>query len=250
MPSLVGLGFHRPPGRQKHWVFFCLSVPLSVTFLLNSNISSTCLHNMVNFRRLTAEIGWWVCGTSANFSGFRVLASLLHRRRSTKLCTMSGRLLGWYTIYTDEEPYSSSSLDGIWSRDGSFNSGIRGINRQEAGHRWTSPWTEETCTDGICRRCAITKPSHGRHGEPVRWIQQWSSCPEQLRCCGHSSGRHSAADGETWTRTVWDTRWTQACEPDSAYHRSHQVERPPSFQPPTSQREVNKTATYVISEVS
>ena len=27
---------------------------------------------------------------------------------------------------------------------------------------------EERCTDGICTRCAITEPSHGRDGEPVR----------------------------------------------------------------------------------
>jgi len=56
-----------------------------------------------NFGPLMAEISWWVCRTPANFNGFRVLASLLHRRRSrrpTKLCTMFGRLLGWYTIYT------------------------------------------------------------------------------------------------------------------------------------------------------
>jgi len=51
--------------------------------LLNSNMSSTCPHNMVNFGPLTAAIGWRVWGTPANFNGFRVLASLLHRRRST-----------------------------------------------------------------------------------------------------------------------------------------------------------------------
>ena len=45
--------------------------------LLNSNISSTCHHSMVNFGPLTAEIGLpW--GTHANFNGFRVLAALLH----------------------------------------------------------------------------------------------------------------------------------------------------------------------------
>ena len=43
--------------------------------LLNSNISSTCPHNMVN---LVAEIGPVVWGTPANFSGFRVLEALLH----------------------------------------------------------------------------------------------------------------------------------------------------------------------------
>jgi len=45
---------------------------------LNSNISPTCLHNMVNFNPLAAEIGSVVWGTPANFNGFRVLAALLH----------------------------------------------------------------------------------------------------------------------------------------------------------------------------
>jgi len=38
---------------------------------------------MENFGSLTAEISWRVWGTWANFNGFRVLTSLLHRRRST-----------------------------------------------------------------------------------------------------------------------------------------------------------------------
>jgi len=46
--------------------------------LLNSNISSTCPHNTVNFSPLTAEICSGVWGTPANFNGFRVLAVLLH----------------------------------------------------------------------------------------------------------------------------------------------------------------------------
>ena len=46
--------------------------------LLNSNISHTCPHNMVNFGLLTAEIVSLVWGTSANFKGFRVLEALLH----------------------------------------------------------------------------------------------------------------------------------------------------------------------------
>jgi len=50
--------------------------------LLHSNIFSTCPNNMVNFSPLTTtEIGWRVWGTPANFKEFRVLASLLHRRR-------------------------------------------------------------------------------------------------------------------------------------------------------------------------
>ena len=38
--------------------------------LLSSNISSTCLHNMVNFGLLPAEICPVVWGTPANFNGF------------------------------------------------------------------------------------------------------------------------------------------------------------------------------------
>jgi len=46
--------------------------------LLNSNVSSTCPHNMVNFGPLTADIGSGVWGTPAHFNGFRVLPALLH----------------------------------------------------------------------------------------------------------------------------------------------------------------------------
>jgi len=45
---------------------------------LSSNMASRCAHNMVNFGPLAAEIGPVVCGTPANFNGFRVLAALLH----------------------------------------------------------------------------------------------------------------------------------------------------------------------------
>ena len=46
--------------------------------LLNSNTSSTCPHNMVNFSLLKAEICWRVWGTPTNFNGFHVLAAVLH----------------------------------------------------------------------------------------------------------------------------------------------------------------------------
>jgi len=52
--------------------------------MLSSNICSTCPHNMVNFSLLAAEIVSLVWGTPVNFNGFRVLASLLQRRRSTQ----------------------------------------------------------------------------------------------------------------------------------------------------------------------
>jgi len=53
--------------------------------LLNSNIFSTYPHSMVNVSPLMAEIDSVVWGTPANFNGFRVLASLLRRRRSTEV---------------------------------------------------------------------------------------------------------------------------------------------------------------------
>ena len=53
--------------------------------LLSSNISSTCPHNMVNFGPLAAEILSLVWGTPGNFNGFRVLSTLLQRRRSTEV---------------------------------------------------------------------------------------------------------------------------------------------------------------------
>jgi len=42
-------------------------------------------HNMANIGPLTAEIGLPVWGTAANLNGFRVLASLLQRRRSPEV---------------------------------------------------------------------------------------------------------------------------------------------------------------------
>jgi len=53
--------------------------------LLNSNISSTFSHNVVKLGPLMAEIGSGVWATPANFNKFRVLASLLHRRRTTEV---------------------------------------------------------------------------------------------------------------------------------------------------------------------
>jgi len=52
--------------------------------LFNSNIS-TRPYSMMNFGPLTAEICWWVRGTPANCNWFRVLASLLHWRRSLEV---------------------------------------------------------------------------------------------------------------------------------------------------------------------
>jgi len=58
--------------------------------LLSTSISSTCPYNMVNFGPLAAEIISLVWDTPANFSGFRVLAMLLH---GTPVLGMSQTLL-------------------------------------------------------------------------------------------------------------------------------------------------------------
>jgi len=63
--------------------------------LLNSNISSTCSHNMVNFGPLTAEIAVEFEAPQQISTGTDVAQC-----RSAKLSTMFGHLLGWYTIYT------------------------------------------------------------------------------------------------------------------------------------------------------
>ena len=53
--------------------------------LLNSNISPTSFHNLVNFGPLAAEIGLLVWGTPANFNRFHILALyILQGRRSTE----------------------------------------------------------------------------------------------------------------------------------------------------------------------
>jgi len=60
--------------------------------LLNSNVSPTCSHNMVNFSPLAAEIRSLVWGTPANINCFRVLASLLH---GTLVVSVSQTLRHW-----------------------------------------------------------------------------------------------------------------------------------------------------------
>jgi len=71
--------------------------------LLNSSISSTCPHNMVNFGPLVTEIGLGVRSPQQISTGFasclRYCSDVTHQR-PTKLCIMLVHLLGWYTIYT------------------------------------------------------------------------------------------------------------------------------------------------------
>jgi len=75
--------------------------------LLDSNIFSTCPHNMVNCGLLRAEIASLVWGTttppqqiSTGFAFSFRYCSDVAERKPTKLCPMLGRLLHWYAIYT------------------------------------------------------------------------------------------------------------------------------------------------------
>jgi len=69
----------------------------SEKYLLNNNISSTYAHNMVNFGPLAAKIDRRIWGThqiSTGFASWLRYCSDVAQRKSTKLCTMFGRLLG------------------------------------------------------------------------------------------------------------------------------------------------------------
>jgi len=72
--------------------------------LLKNNIFSTCRHNMVNLGSLKAEIVWRVWSTpgsqqiSTGFASWLRYCTDVAQQRSTKLCTMFDRLLGWYII--------------------------------------------------------------------------------------------------------------------------------------------------------
>jgi len=48
-------------------------------FCVERDVKLQLNHSMVNVGPLTTVIGWRVCGTPANFNGFRVLASLYSR---------------------------------------------------------------------------------------------------------------------------------------------------------------------------
>jgi len=84
--------------------------------MLNSNISSKCPHNMVNFCPLSSEICWRVWGTPANLNGFHALAALLQGTlevgdsQSAKLCGVEQRappIFGRAAITLGDGPHFS-----------------------------------------------------------------------------------------------------------------------------------------------
>ena len=113
--------------------------------LLNSNISSTCPHNMVNFGLLSTEIVSLIYGTAANFN---VLAALLHitvvvaQWVWTKLCMkylgeiLNGSILngssGLYSVYKNQVLFDSSKLlTLVWLCGRLVGSHVNAINTSD-----------------------------------------------------------------------------------------------------------------------
>jgi len=84
--------------------------------LLNSNISFICPHNMVNVGPFAAEIGLPVWCAPANFNGFRVLASLLQRRRSTEVSQTLHTVWPSPHIYTSVYIFGALAPNGVLQR--------------------------------------------------------------------------------------------------------------------------------------
>jgi len=103
---------------------------------LNSNTSSTCPHDMVNFGPLTAEIGLVVWGTPAHFKGFCVLAALLH---GTLVVGVSQTLWHW-----------TVSVTYIWQ------------GGHHVGH-WPTFWFIYLFTYGLPCPCSPVARPLGRH---------------------------------------------------------------------------------------
>jgi len=133
--------------------------------VLDSSNFSTCPHNMVNFGPLTAEIHWQVLGTQANFNGFLVLASLMHRRHSVEVNQTlhnvwpSPALVLYMYIYIFGSSYSLSEfiLTGAkftlrpslaFSYIGSVTARHSSSGRQLNFVAWYKEWNEGTFADG------------------------------------------------------------------------------------------------------
>jgi len=102
----------------------------------NSNISSRCPHNLVNFGPLTAEIWWRVWGTQANFNRLAYCSDVAHRRPS-KLCMMFGRLLGimykfsWALALYGMLPFATLRPSPAFSYIGSVTAGHSSSGRRK-----------------------------------------------------------------------------------------------------------------------
>jgi len=128
--------------------------------LLNSNMSSTCPHNMANFGPLTAETGWWIWGTqqiSTGFTSCLCYCSDVAQRKSTKLCTMFGHLLGWYTIYTSCPLMKFCPVQNSLYIQVLYSPVLAALRHQPNFAAWYKEWNYWTFAEGATyiRRAAI-----------------------------------------------------------------------------------------------
>ena len=73
------------PSAHHHTICRAICSQLGHVSTIGKTFRQLYFLHLVNFGQLAAETGWWVWSTPANFNGFRVLASLLHQRRSTEV---------------------------------------------------------------------------------------------------------------------------------------------------------------------
>jgi len=143
-------------------------------YLLNSNIFSRRSDKMANFGPLTL---WSVYHFGAHQQILPGFVSWLHYcsdvayRRPTKLCTIFGRLVGWYTIYTF---WGLLPPDGILPRakftlHPSLAFSYIGSVRPTARH--CSSGRQPNC--GVVQGMKLQNFRRGRHlysaGRPSRW---------------------------------------------------------------------------------
>jgi len=141
-------------------------------------------HHVVNFGSLTAEIGWRVLGNQANFNGFRILASLLQRHRSTEVnqtlqdVLPSPGLVHYIYIFGASCPYEilpdakftrcpSLAFSYIGSVTARHSSSVR-----QPFVAWYTEWNYGTFTDGATYMAG--RPSHWASA-PVSGCLRFSS---------------------------------------------------------------------------
>ena len=129
----------------------------------NSNISSTCPGNVVNFGPVMAVICSAVWGTPANFNGFRVLPLLLQRCRSSQANQTlqdvwpSPGLLHYIYIFGGSCPLTEfcqmqNSLCGpslAFSYIGSVTARHFSHGRQTNFAAWCKEWNYGTFAEGV-----------------------------------------------------------------------------------------------------
>jgi len=109
-------------------------------------------------------------------TGFRVLDSSLHQRRSaqrrsTKLCTMFGRLLGWYATYTF----------------------LEALIPQRNSARCKIHFASNSCVLLVRVPCSVT----ARHSSRARHLNfaAWNGTTELLLLIIFNRGRHLYSEG-------------------------------------------------------